>query len=48
MSDFQSIIGIDWRDPAHWWLKSEIREQRTIFDYFTDDGIFIETSMGGD
>lgn len=41
-------IGIDWRDPAHWWLKSEIREQRTIFDYFTDDGIFIETSMGGD
>ena len=36
-------IGIAWRDPKHWWLTSEIQGQKTIFDYFTDDGIFIET-----
>ncbi len=36
-------IGIAWRDPKHWWLTSEIQGQKTIFDYFTDDGLFIET-----
>ena len=35
-------IGIPWKDPAHWWLQSEIPDQQTIFDYFTDDGTFIE------
>ena len=38
-------IGIKWKDPEHWWLESEIPDQRTIFDYFTDDGIFIETEV---
>lgn len=35
-------IGIPWRDPKHWWLNSEIRGQRTLFDYFTDEGELIE------
>ena len=35
-------LGIGWRDPKHWWLTSEIEGQKTIFDYFTDDGQFIE------
>ena len=36
-------LGIPWDDPAHWWLDTEIKGQRTIFDYFTEDGTFIET-----
>jgi 3'-phosphoadenosine 5'-phosphosulfate sulfotransferase (PAPS reductase)/FAD synthetase len=36
-------LGIAWRDPKHYWLTSEIEGQKTIFDYFTDDGMFIET-----
>jgi len=36
-------IGIEWRDPAHWWLKTPDKSQKTIFDYFTDDGQLIET-----
>ena len=35
-------IGIPWRDPAHWWLQSDIPDQMSIFDYFTDDGDLIE------
>lgn len=37
-------IGIKWRDPAHWWLESEVADQRTIFDYFTDSGELIDRS----
>lgn len=37
-------IGIKWRDPAHWWLESEVKDQRTIFDYFTDSGELIDRS----
>lgn len=36
-------IGIPWRDPEHWWLNSEIKEQISIFDYLTNDGDLIET-----
>lgn len=36
-------IGIEWRDPAHWWLTNDDRNQKTIFDYFTDNGELIET-----
>ena len=36
-------IGIPWRDPEHWWLNSEIKEQISIFDYLTNDGYLIET-----
>ena len=31
-------IGIQWRDPTHWWLNSEIEGQMSIFDYLADDG----------
>ena len=37
-------IGIPWRDPEHWWLNSEIKGQRTVFDYFTEDGELIEVN----
>lgn len=36
-------IGIEWRDPAHWWLTNNDKNQKTIFDYFTDKGELIET-----
>ena len=35
-------IGIAWRDPEHWWLKSEIQGQTTLFDYLMSDGTLIE------
>lgn len=31
-------IGIAWRDPAHWWLNSDIVGQTTIFDFIDEDG----------
>lgn len=34
-------IGIEWRDPKHWYLSSDIRGQASIFDYMVDD-ILIE------
>lgn len=35
-------IGIPWRDPAHWWLNSDIVGQTTIFDFMDEDGNLLE------
>lgn len=35
-------IGIPWRDPAHWWLNSDIVGQTTIFDFIDEDGNLLE------
>lgn len=35
-------IGIHWRDPEHWWLHSDIKDQMSVFDYLTADGDLIE------
>lgn len=38
-------IGIPWEDPEHWWLTSEIKGQRTLFDYLADDDLLIEMEV---
>ena len=35
-------IGIKWRDPKHWYLESEVAGQKTLFDYFAEDGTLID------
>ena len=35
-------LGIAWRNPKHWFLKSEFSGQTTLFDYFTENGTLIE------
>lgn len=44
-------LSIPWRDPEHWYLDTTgdvLHGQMTIFDFFTEDGILIDTLIQQD